>query len=479
MISTRFLAGFCLVASLPASLAAQEGRQARNCIVDVDTIERYRQLPGPNGSTLIYAGGTFRAHCRTEPTTMASDSLEWFSQAGELHLIGHAHFRDSTEVLDADRITYWTRIERVYSEGHVFARNVKDGSEMRGPNMDYYRAVPPIRDTLELLASGRPTIRLHPAGDSASADTTNPFVIVADRVKLRHTDRFWGSGHVTIDRRDMRARSDSAMMNLADSLTWLIGAAKVAGRDTARPASDTTASYTLTGQRIRFDLNGKQEIRRVGSFRDADALGPDWHLVADTILIYVDSSKIQRAQAWGRERRPVATSGLTTIVGDSLDIHMPGQVMQLVWAYRAARAVSLSDSAAPEPDWITGDSLRATFVRNDSAGVARSDVDHVDSYGSARALYHTENNQDPQGPKGINYSRGQRINIAMRERKVRLVDIVGQVDGVYLEPRVVRPDSTMLPDTSAARPDTTVTPTSPAHPDTTRPDTTARRSRPR
>jgi hypothetical protein len=153
---------------------------------------------------------------------------------------------------------------------------------------------------------------------------------------------------------------------------------------------------------------------------------------------------------------------------------MPGQVMQLVWAYRSARAVSRSDSAAPEPDWITGDSLRATFVRADSGGTARSDVDHVDSYGSARALYHTDNNQDPLGPRGINYSRGQRINIAMRDRKVKIVDIVGQVDGVYLEPRVVRPDSTARPDTSAVRPDTTA-----LRPGPTRPDTSAARPRPR
>ncbi|MFI5206756.1 MAG: hypothetical protein ACHQX4_01950, partial [Gemmatimonadales bacterium] len=460
--------------AVPALLIAQQPRQSRNCFILVDTTDRVYQYPGPNGSKLMFVGGIFRSHCQDQPTSMASDSVEWFSQAGELHLIGHAHFRDSTEVLDADRITYWTHMERVYSEGHVFARNVKDGSEMRGPNMDYYRAVPPIRDTLELLATGRPTIRMHPASDSAAADTTNPFVIVADRVKLRHTDRFWGSGHVTIDRRDMRARSDSAMLSLADSLTWLIGAAKVAGRDTARPATDTTTSYTLTGQRIRFDLNGAQQIRRVGSFRDADAVGPDWHLVADTIVLYVDSNRIQRAQAWGGERRPVATSGLTTIVGDSLDIRMPGQVMQLVWAYRSARAVSRSDSLAPEDDWITGDSLRATFTRTDSAGAARSDVDHVDSYGSARALYHTDNNQDPQGPKGINYSRGQRINIAMQARKVRIVDIVGQVDGVYLEPRVVMPDTTR-PDTSVVRPDT-----SGVRPDTTRADTAAtRRPRPR
>jgi lipopolysaccharide export system protein LptA len=445
MTMGKLWAVLCLWAAVPALLPAQQPRQARNCIVDIDSAGR-----AVTGASQYFAGGGFLAHCRAGLTIMSSDSVEWYADRGELHLIGRAHFRDSSNVLDSDRLTYWTRAERLYAEGHVYTRSLTSGSELRGPNMDYYRAVPPIRDTLDLFATGRPTIRMHPASDSAAgADTTNPFVIVADRVKLHHTDRFWGSGHVTIDRSDMRARSDSAMLNLADSLTWLIGAARVAGRDTARPAGDTTATYTLTGQRIRFDLNGKRDVRRVGAFRDADAVGPDWHLVADTIVMLVDSNRIQRAQAWGRERRPVATSGLTTIVGDSLDIRMPGQVMQLVWAYRSARAVSRADSAAPEDDWITGDSLRATFTRTDSAGAARSDVDHVDAYGSARALYHTDNAQDPSGMKGINYSRGQRINIAMQERKVRIVNIVGQVDGVYLEPRVVRPDTTRQDTTRA------------------------------
>lgn len=470
MTTARLWAALYLSATVPSLLHAQQARQPRNCVIEVDTTDRVYQYPGPNGSKLLFVGGIFRSHCLDQPTTMASDSVEWFSQAGELHLIGHAHFRDSTEALDADRVTYWTHQERVYSEGHVFARNVKDGSEMRGPNMDYYRAVPPIRDTLDLLATGRPTIRMHPAGDSAAADTSNPFVIVADRVKLRHNDRFWGSGRVTIDRSDMHTRSDSAHLDLADSLAWLIGAARVVGRDTTQPSTDTAAAYTLLGQRIRFDLDAKRDVRRVRSYRDADARGPDWHLVADTIDMRVDNGKIQRAQAWGREQRPIATSGLSTIVADSLDIHMPAQVMQLVWAFRAARAVSRVDSTGAEPDWITGDSLRATFVRVDSAGTRRSDVNRVDSYGNARSFYHTDNAQDPKA-RGINYSRGQRIDIALRERKVRVVDIVGQVDGVYLEPRApvvdtTRADSLRADSTRVLRPraDTTGAPALPGRP---------------
>ena len=161
---------------------------------------------------------------------------------------------------------------------------------------------------------------------------------------------------------------------------------------------------------------------------------------SDTIDLALDSNRIQRSQAWGRLTRSRAVSDLSTITADSLDIRMPNQVMQLVWAFGRARATSKPDSSAREDDWLSGDSLRAAFAdRTDSLGRRRSEIDRVNAFGTARAYYHVENERDRNGPPGVNYSRGQRIAIAMRERKVNTVDIVGQVDGVYLEP--APPDS--------------------------------------
>ncbi len=71
---------------------------------------------------------------------------------------------------------------------------------------------------------------------------------------------------------------------------------------------------------------------------------------------------------------------------------------------------------------------------SDSAGAKRSELDHLSSFGSARALYHVANEGHPEGPKGVNYSRATRIDIAMKEGKVATVNVVGKADGVYLEP---------------------------------------------
>jgi hypothetical protein len=480
----RALALF-VCAAAPAALLAQQRPAAQtqhSCVMRVDSARGGTNFQTVGGLQNVYSGGGVWAHCTNQPTTtIYSDSFNFFQSTNAAQFIGSVRFRDSSGTLDADKVTYWSRIERLFAEGNVFTRNLASGTEMRGPNMDFYRVAPGIRDTQELNATGRPVIRFRSAADSAArADTANPFIIIADRVHMRHTDRMWGSGHVFIDRSDLHATSDSASLELGDSLGLLIGSPVVTGYDTTKVRTsalpptvridtvrltrgrvrvdttrgvpdttgtvDSSVAYRLTGQRIRFDLTGRQKLKRVLSSGMANARGTDWHLSSDTLDMAVDSGQIQRAQAWGSERRATAISGLNTITADSLDIQMPAAVMRQVWAYGTARATSKADSTWVEDDWLSGDSLRARFRTLDSTARRRSEIEQVIAFGTARAYYHTENQRDSAGQRGINYSRGDKINIALSEGKVRVVDIVGHVDGVYLEPKP--PGWDTLPDSS-------------------------------
>ena len=450
------------------ALAQQPAAPAGStCNVQIDTSRRSRIVQAVGGGYDTYGGGGNWSHCREQPTTMYADSVAWFPERNLLYLIGHVHFHDSLSLLDADRVTYWVGQEHMFAEGDVYTKNLHTGTDLHGPNLDYYRAAPPIRDTLEIRAHQRPTIHFYSAKRTEAADT-EPFVVVADRVRMLGDDRMWGGGSLTINRSDMAAAGDSGQLDLTRDYGALVGQPQVNGT-----GSD---GFHLKGMLITFTLTPAHEIRHVVSKDSADARGPDWHLVADTLDMTLDSGKVQLAEAWGKHRRPNAVSGLHTIVADSLDIHMPAQLVRLVWAYGNARTVT-RDSASPNEDWITGDTLRADFaVLHDSVtGKAKSDLQHLTSFGSARALYHVDaTDTTVKNRKGVNYSRGRRIDIATVASKVQTVDVVGQVDGVYLEPlppvrdttRAHASDSTGAQgaDSTRAKPLPTPTPDTTTHP---------------
>lgn len=452
-------AAIAVIATVPvcvgASVRLPFQQPQTSCQIQVDSAavrapHGVRRITGDDGMLTLYAGGGVWARCLNDSTTIYADSMYYVQTTQNLQLVGAVNFRDSISTLEADHVTYFLRQERLVARGNVYTRNLRNGSDLRGPHLDYARVVPPIRDTMELYATGRPTITFYPQSDSTrpAAERPLPFIIIGDRVRMRHSNQMWGSGNVTINRPDLAARADSAVLNLRDSLGVLIGAPVITGYDSV---SADSVAYRLTGQRIDFALTTRNEVRRVLSQGDAVANGRDWRLTADTLDMAVDSGRIERAQAWGDHTRPVAVSGLSTIVADSMDIRMPGQKMQLVWAWGSARATSRPDTTAPADDWLVGDSLRADFAERpmpEDSTRLRTEIAQVISYGHARAYYHVANDADSAGQRGINYSRGDRITIAMTRRRVRTVDIVGQVDGVYLEPLPPRPD-TSARDTTA------------------------------
>lgn len=504
------------------------------CDVQIDS-SRHSQFHLDGGYYDTFAWAGVWAHCRDQPTTMYSDSVAWYPGRDLLYLVGHVRFQDSITALDADQVTYYLHQERLYAEGHVYTRNLRTGSDLRGKNLDYYRVAPPLRDTLELYAQQRPTIRFYPSRQPDRADT-EPFVVVADRTHMRGSDEMWGGGNVTIDRSDLAARGDSAWLDLGHDAAWLLGHPEVSGVG--------PDAYHLLGDRLHFGLTPQHEIRSVLASGQAVAYGADWRLDADTLDLTLDSSKVQRAQAWGHHRRPDAVSGTHTIVADSLDIHMPDQLVRLVWAWGDARMVTrdtsvhpavardtaapaaaaprrmtatldsllrakgahptsapaapatqgaaavpaagprrdssaagrdttarraaAGDTAATKPtasdsmtrgavaggeDWLLGDSLRADFlVRRDSTtGKPKSELHHLTSYADARALYHVESSDTVKscGRRGINYSRGARIDIAMDSSHAKTVDVVGQADGMYLEPDPCPADTTKRADSTA------------------------------
>jgi hypothetical protein len=117
--------------------------------------------------------------------------------------------------------------------------NRNNGSVLRGPNLVYWRAARGIRDTVEMYATQRPTIQYRGAG---AADTTEPYVIIADRVRFKGNDRMWSGGKSTIDRSDFAAQSDSMALDQIAGLGVLVGSPRVQGKDRRPTPSPAHAS---------------------------------------------------------------------------------------------------------------------------------------------------------------------------------------------------------------------------------------------
>jgi len=447
MMATMFLVALVRQLTSPADTTG-----GRPCTVEIDSVRgSAQQVEVRKGETNVFAGGGVFAHCRGTGSSLQSDSVAWYAGVGRFDMIGQknpVHIRDTAMTLDATTAAYFMRQERLEAHRNVVAVNRTSGSVLRGPNLTYYRALKGVRDTLEMYATGRPTIDYRGAADSAE-----PYVIVADRVRFKGNDRMWGGGAVTIDRSDFAARGDSMQLDQLTGFGLLLGKPRVEGKG--------TESYTLTGTRIELGLRG-HDIRLVKALENGVATGADWRLTADTIHLHIDRKKLQQAFAWGPKDsvHARAISSVTTIRADSLALDVPDQVLTEVRAFRHAFSTLKRDSTGQRdttakrdttPDWIAGDSLTAHWTQQADparSGQPKSALRHLVSRGSARVLTHQYNQRDSL--PSVNYSRGAMIDITLAAGKVDRVFVTGRADGVQLEPLPPAP-----PDTTKKQPSDT------------------------
>jgi hypothetical protein len=454
----------------PGAAAPADTAAGRPCQVAIDTVGHFgRQVEVRPGETNLFAGGGVKAHCQGATSTLTADSVAWYAGVGRFDMLGNVRIRDTAIALDATTAAYFLRQERLDAHKDVVAVNRATGSVLRGPNLTYYRAVHGVRDTAEMYATSRPTIDYR-----ATPDSGEPYVIVADRVRLKGNDRVWGGGSVTIDRSDLAAQGDSMMLDEALGIGVLVGRPQVRGKGARH--------YELHGRRIEFTLV-QHDVRLIKALGAGEATGSDWRLTADTIYLRVEQHKLQQVFAWGDSTRPDAVSTLHTLQADSLALDVPDEALTAARAFRRALSTSRTDStAAAERDWIAGDTITAHWhPANDSAG-ANATLDRLIARGKARALTHMRNERDSTTPAAkpgrpaadstpraskhrapardstaraatppgktadttargpsINYSRGDVIDVAMNGDRIDRVLVIGHADGLHLEPAPPKP----------------------------------------
>lgn len=422
------LAALALLA--PALAAQQPGARPaarRGCAFSVDYVGHQGTQQVIGADTNYYAGGGVRLSCAGTQVRMSSDSLISFGRVGQVLFIGHVRYRDSVITMDADRGTYYRDGERWEARGRVVTENLANGSTLTGPSLDYFREVPGVRETAEMFAVGRPTI--HSVTTDSAGNRGEPYIVVADRVRLRGNDRMWAGGSVTVDRSDFSARSDSLYLDSgAGNEGVLLGqpVMRGLGRD----------SFELRGRRIELTLD-RREISYVKALGSGHAVSTQVDLVADTIGLDLERRDLVQTLAWGDSTRPRALTTDYEVLGDSLAFDTPERLLREVRAFGQGRVAGKPDSIGGDRDWMTGDSVVATFTTYDSAGATRTTLERLQASGTARSYYRVAGNGRPGTPPSVNYSRGNRIIVHMKTGGTRGVDRVefeGAVDGLHLEP---------------------------------------------
>jgi hypothetical protein len=420
-----------------AQAAAQEGATQCELNPEARPTTRFSAITNPaTGSQDLFVGGGAVVRCPSRGITLSSDSAEYYGNRQVWYLIGAVRYREPRLSLDSQRATYWTSEERLLAQGNVVTR-LSSGTTMRGPQMEYFRAVPGLRERARMIATGRPHFELVQTDSAGRAQ--DPVGLDADRVVMDGDSLVYAGGDVEITRPDVEATGDSAVID--------------SGREWARlmrsPRIVSTGDEPFTLQGTVIDLFSRErKLQRVLASGAGVIDSEDLNLRSDTIDLRMANDQLQRAHAWGASRARAISEG-SDILADSLDVFLPNQRLTEVRAIGDAFAQSAPDTSrvrTVERDWMRGDSIVARFdtlVRTRGAAArdtgAVSELRELLAEGNSRSYYQLAPEDTSEVRPSVNFVTGRRILVSFRDGEVRAVRVDGQTYGVLLQPSRVAP----------------------------------------
>jgi len=298
---------------------------------------------------------------------------------------------------------------------------------LRGPIVDYYRSTPQ-RPLARMIAPSRPRVTLVQRDTTGRGSPPDTVHVVANRIVMEGDSLVYASLQVEITRPDLLAKGDSAFMDSGRDFARLMGSPSIEGKG-SRP-------FTLIGGVIDLFSRSRQ-LERVVATPGGRVISQDLELLADTIDLRLQASRLQRTFAWGAGKRARAISPEREIVADSIDAIMPGQRVQEVRAVGTAFANSAPDSGlvTTERDWLRGDTIVARF---DSVATAdttsRPQVREIVAMGAAQSYYQMKNSKGAATQPSVNYVRGRTIEIDFEDKRVATVTVTDQATGLLIEP---------------------------------------------
>ncbi len=436
-MSVRHALSLALLVLAPAMASAQAApAPTGRCTLQFASDRALNSFKLPSGQRNIFTGGNVVARCPVQGLVLRSDSLESYGDEGRIVFIGHADYAEPRLKLKADFITYYQRDERVLAVQNVNA-SLPTGSTLRGPQVEFLRAIPRVRPQQFATAIGRPTISL--VERDAQGRAQPPVQVTASTVYLLGDSIVSAVGSVVVVRPELTATGDSLYANSGSGLLRIMRTPKITGTK-GRP-------FTLVGETIDL-LSRRRKLDRVLAKNAATATSEDLNLRSDTIDMRVTDDLLQRAIAWGKSRAHATSLG-QSMLADSIDVLLPLQKIRSMTAVRGASAEGLPDTTrfrTAEKDRLTGDTVIATcdsVPARDTAAKPR--IRQLVAMGRPGALATSLQHLPPRDTSvcvpAINYVRGRLITVTFDSSKVSTVVVkdADQAGGVYVEPN---PDST-------------------------------------
>lgn len=440
--------------------------QAEETLCDFRSIGRISGMEEA-GVPVVILRDPFTVEC-PDGAELRADSGRLNRSINELHLVGNVFFQDSLRTLTSQEATYNSRTARLWATGNVEFTDRTDGSTIRGPELEYFRATDE-RPVAQMTATRRPTVTV-PA--RPTDDDGEPLQIVADRVVTLGSNDLSAIGGVVITRPDLRATGAEASYDSAAETLELM--------QNARIVSD---EYELTGEVIHVRL-AEGALEYLQARTAATLRGEDLEVTAPELHLFFADDALQRAVARADEgQRAQAISETFRIRADSLDANLVDQRLNQVFAVGRAFAETLDavdppvasaespdageaavvvavSRPAPSPvlasDWIRGDTIIAFFeppaeaVLVVEAGAAEAEpVDADDTReaptrsaelrrlqarGSAHSLYRFAGENDRPGERSnVNFLVGEQIELDLVDGELQVAHVLGLQQGVYLE----------------------------------------------
>jgi hypothetical protein len=436
-VSTRVLLVLLAAATFPARVVAQGApAPTGRCQLQFASDRALTSQRLPSGQRNAFTGGNVVARCPAQNLVLRADSLESYGDDGRIVFIGNADYSEPRLKLKAETITYFQREERVLAVQNVRA-TLPSGSTLRGPQVEFLRAIPRVRPQQSATAIGRPTVTL--IERDAQGRAQPPVHVTGAAIFLRGDSIVSAVGQVIVVRPELTATGDSLYANSGTGLLRLMRDPKITGTK-GRP-------FTLVGETVDL-LSRQRKLDRVIAKSAAEANSEDLNLKSDTIDLRVSQDLLQRAIAWGKSRAR-ATSPTQSMLADSIDVRMPGQRVRELYAIRNASAEGMPDTTkfrTTEMDRLTGDTIIARFdtvpARDTSSKPRIRQLVAIGSTSSlATSLQHLPPRDTSLCVPAINYVRGRLITVNFDSARVSTVTVKDQdqAGGLYIEPN---PDST-------------------------------------